>query len=437
MKNVTFVRIQAILCCHVIGEGNNIGFLARQLACRLRWMGRIFDAGRYSLPRVFSVPLGNAIRRQGILNVPEFSSEDRQAVCDMFTRLLEDHASEEQLRELIATEGGFDALLWAKLAELGLTGILVPAEQGGAGGSLVEVEALMEVAGSFLLSGPFIESCVIAPSLLASCNDTSLAAESQKKIASGESVFAVAGCGSSGDWREAPEVNATLKQDGWQLDGEAHFVSYAHVAQECLVYANTPEGVNVFVVAMSDPDVEVVVHKSNDQTQRFSTLILKGAVASILPGVDSRARSSAFNAALVALAGQQVGGSQRMFALTVDYLKTRYQFGQPIGRFQALKHMAADLMVELESATSVARHAAQTLANETEDAETFAYLAGFTCADNYRKITADAIQLHGGIAYTVEHAAHLYWRRAQSGQWAYCASDKLRDLYLTELEKTL
>jgi alkylation response protein AidB-like acyl-CoA dehydrogenase len=139
----------------------------------------------------------------------------------------------------------------------------------------------------------------------------------------------------------------------------------------------------------------------------------------------------------VALAGEQVGGAQRIFSLTMEYLKMRHQFGQPIGKFQALKHMAADLLIELESSTSVARHAARLGADGGQSARLMSYLAAFTCADNYRKIAADAIQLYGGIAYTVEHPAHLYWRRAQSGQWTYCSSDRLRDLYLAEMEKML
>lgn len=368
--------------------------------------------------------------------MPEFSLEDRQAVCDMFARLLEDNANEEILRRLIATESGFEASHWGQMAELGLTGILISTEMGGAGGSLVEVEALMEVAGGFLLSGPFIESCVVAPTLLASCSDDR-AVLYLENIASGKSIVAVAGCGRQGDWRERPEVSAKQIGENWYLEGEAHFVSYAHVATDCLVYANTPGGVCVFLVSMDVAGLALTRHASHDQTQRLATLRLDNVEATLLRGADEQVQSRAFTNALIALAGEQVGGSQRIFELTIEYLKTRHQFGQPIGRFQALKHMAADLMVELESSASVARYAAVAAAKQAEDANALAYLAGFTCADNYRKISADAIQLHGGIAYTVEHPAHLYWRRAQSGQWAFCSPDRLRDLYLTQMEKTL
>lgn len=369
--------------------------------------------------------------------VVEYSREDREAICDSFRRLLSDHADETRLRELVETESGFDSQLWQQMAELGLTGIVIGDQYGGSGAGIEEVEALMEVAGDFLLAGPFVESCVIAPSLLAASTDETFAAPLLKSIASGESIVSVAACGKSGDWTLPPEVRATEQADSWSLTGDAHFVSYAHVADHCIVYANTDEGVSAFLVNMYDAGMTATLHTSNDPTQRLSTLRLEAVETTLLSGVDGEARSAALRSALVALAGEQVGGSQRIFELTMEYLKTRHQFGQPIGRFQALKHMAADLLVELESATSAARHAAGVMASAGDEVESLAYLAGFTCADNYRKITADAIQLHGGIAYTKEHSAHLYWRRAQSGQWLYSSSDRLRDLYLTELEKTL
>lgn len=366
-----------------------------------------------------------------------YSPEDRQSICDMFRRLLEAKADEPRLREIIQTESGFDSALWLEMADLGLTGILVPTECAGSGASLEEVEALMEVAGSFLLTGPFIESCVIAPTLLSACDDRGLAQEWLGGIAAGTAIVSIAGCGDSGDWTAPPDVVATHDHDGWRLEGSAHFVSYAHVAGSCLVYATTEDGPGVFVVATDDAGLSVTLHQSNDRTLRLSTLSFNKAKAERLSGVGSCQWREAINTALVALAGEQVGGSQRIFSLTTEYLKTRHQFGQPIGKFQSLKHIAADLLVELESAVSAAREAARSVAADREDSDLLSYLAAFTCADNYQRIAADAIQLHGGIAYTVEHPAHLYWRRARSGQWLYASSDRLRDLYLSEMEKKL
>ena len=366
-----------------------------------------------------------------------FSIEDRQAICDTFSRLLGDMADNPKLRQVIETESGFDAELWEKMSQLGLTGIMIEPEHHGIGGSLVEVEALMEQVGEYLYCGPFISTCVIAPTILSACHDDKLVSAYLQGITQGTTLFSVAGCGEGGDWSQLPEVKAEENDESWWLTGTAGFVSHAAVATHCLVYANTDSGTGVFLATMDEGGIEVTPHKTNDPTLRLASLSFKQVKAHRLEGVGEAVIASALRNALVALAGEQVGAARRIFDITIDYMKTRHQFGQPIGSFQALKHIAADLLIELESASSAARQAAHSIATDSDDQQPMAYLAGFTCADNFRKISADAIQLHGGIAYTVEHPAHLFWRRAQTGQWLYCSSDSLRDMYLKEMEKTL
>lgn len=366
-----------------------------------------------------------------------FSIEDQQAICDTFSRLLGDMADEKNLRQVIETESGFDAELWQAMSQLGLTGIMIEQENHGVGGSIVEVEALMEQAGKYLYSGPFISTCVIAPTILSACHNDKIASAYLKEITEGTTIFSVAGCGENGDWSQLPDVKAEKSSDSWRLTGRAGFVSHSSIASHCLVYANTDNGRCVFIANMNDNDIEVTPHKTNDQTIRLSSLKFNRVKAHRLEGVGDEVVDRALRNALVALAGEQVGAAQRIFYITIDYLKTRYQFGRAIGSFQALKHIAADLLIELESASSAARHAALSIAQDKDDQQQMAFLAGFTCADNFREISAEAIQLHGGIAYTMEHSAHLYWRRAQTGQWLYCSSDALRDLYLKEVEKTL
>lgn len=366
-----------------------------------------------------------------------FSTEDRQAICDTFSRILQDWADEEKLRRVMETETGVDPELWAKLAELGLTGIMIEPEHDGVGGSMVEVEALMEHAGEYLYSGPFISTCVIAPLLLSASLDREAAAEHLRGITGGSTIFSVAGCGPSGDWSQGPAVNAVESDEGWTLTGKAGFVSHAAIANHCLVFANSGDGAGVFIANMDDRDLGVEHHSTDDRTQRLSSLSFNQVKAHKLQGVGEELIAKALQYALVALAGEQVGAARRIFEISMEYLKTRYQFGQPIGSFQALKHIAADLLIELESASSAARHAALAISSNKDDQQLMAFLAGFTCADNFRKISAEAIQLHGGIAYTTEHPAHLYWRRAQTGQWLYCSSNSLRELYLKEWEKLL
>ncbi len=352
----------------------------------------------------------------------------------MFRRLLADQASEEKLREIIETPSGLDKALWQQMAELGLTGIMIPAELGGIGGSIEEVEALMEVAGASLYNGPFISTSVIAPILLSAATNTEFVSALLEDIASGEKIIAIAGCGRSGDWTKSPEVSAKQNGSEWILSGSACFVQHARNADAFLVATAQEGNVAVFYIPKNAPGLDIVEHDTDDKTLRLSTVDFDKAQGILLEGVGEEQFKSATQSAIVALAGEQAGATRQIFDLTIEYLNTRFQFGQPIGRFQALKHMAADLLIEVESASSSARHAARALASKAPNASMLAYLAKFTCADNFRKVSADAIQLHGGIAYTVEHPAHLYWRRAQTGQWLFGSSDRFRDLYLSEME---
>ena len=367
----------------------------------------------------------------------DFTDDDRQAICDMFDRLLLDQASEEKLRKIIETPAGFDKSLWQQMAELGLTGIMIDTDQGGIGGSIEEVEAIMEVAGAYLYNGPYISTCVLAPSLLNAAENSEFTAQHLENIAAGASIFAVAGCGLSGDWTGSPDVTAAGSEGNWTLSGKSSFVVHARNADHVIVAARDGDGLGVYCLAANSSGVKVQTHETDDQTLRLSTLKFEQAKAVRLEGVGQNAFNKAVRLALAALAGEQSGAARRIFEMTIEYLNTRYQFGQPIGRFQALKHMAAELLIEVESASSAARHASRALASGAPNAAVLTYLAAFTCADNFRKTAADAIQLHGGIAYTMEHPAHLYWRRAQTGQWLFGSSDQFRELYLSQMEAIL
>lgn len=367
----------------------------------------------------------------------DFSPEDRQAICETFERLLTDKFDESILRSTIETHSGFDKGLWNEMADLGLLGILVSEENEGLGGSIEEIEALMEVAGAALYSGPYISCAVIASTLLEAASNAQFTRPLLSAIVSGEAIFAIAGCGASGDWTAKPDVTATQIDGNWTLQGESHFVVHARNADQILVAALIGDGLAVFSLPADTEGLSINPQKTNDQTLRLSSLSFDVAKATRLEGVGNREWNRALKLALAALAGEQAGATRRIFDITIEYLNTRFQFGQPIGRFQALKHMAADLLIEVESSSSVAVHASRALAANAPSGSVLTYLAAFTCADNFRKTAAEAIQLHGGIAYTMEHPAHLYWRRAQTGQWRFGSSDRFRELYLSQMEKTL
>jgi alkylation response protein AidB-like acyl-CoA dehydrogenase len=365
----------------------------------------------------------------------EISSDDRQAMRDSFARLLAERAGENALRESMATPHGFDESLWQSMAEMGLLGLIVDPDYGGIGGDAQILEDLMEEAGAHLLCSPFLSTAVMAASLISASSDEGLKAGLLASICDGSHVFAVAATGEDGLWTPADvAIEARETGDGWILDGTASFILHAEQADHLLVLARDGTASRVFLVDPGADAIEMETLKTNDPTLRLSRIRCAGARGIALAGVGERSIEQALDLARVALAGEQAGGVKAIFDLTVDYLKTRYQFGRQIGSYQSLKHMAADMLIEVESAASAARHAAKLVATGSSEAKAFISLAAFACADAYRDVSAQAIQLHGGIAYTWEHPAHLYWRRARTGLWLFGSSDQHRETYLTCLE---
>jgi len=365
----------------------------------------------------------------------DISSDDRQAMRDSFARLLAEQAGDKALREAMATPHGFDQGLWQAMAEMGLLGLIVDPDYGGIGGDAQILEELMEEAGAVLLCSPFLSTAVMAASLISASLDEGRKAGLLGSICDGSQIFAVAATGDGGLWSDADiAIEAREMGDGWTLDGTASFVLHAERADQLLVLARAGTALRVFLVDPGADTVDIQKLQTNDPTLRLSRIIFSTAQAQLLTGVDESAIETALDLARVALAGEQAGGVKAIFDLTVDYLKTRYQFGRQIGSYQSLKHIAADMLIDVESAASAARHAAKMVATGSPGAKEFVSLAAFACADAYRDVSAQAIQLHGGIAYTWEHPAHLYWRRARTGLWLFGSSDQHRETYLTCLE---
>jgi alkylation response protein AidB-like acyl-CoA dehydrogenase len=366
--------------------------------------------------------------------VTTISVEERAAIRDAFGRLLSERSSEDDIRRTMASESGHDPGLWKAIGEMGVTSLLVPVELGGIGAGSVEVEAIMEEAGAALLAGPLMSSAILATGLLCQSSDAEAKTRLLPAIATGKLIATVAFTGDAGSWdKGGVAVTATPHGNGWRLSGVASFVISANVAGVLLVFANTEAGLACFEVAREA--VMVTQLKGWDPSLRMSRITLDDAVATPIAGVDEAVFEGTLDLARVALAGEQAGAARRIFDITVDYLKTRVQFGRPIGGFQALKHMAADLLIEVESATSAARAAAQALDSDAPDKDVLINLAAFSCADAFSQVAASAIQMHGGIAFTWEHPAHLYLRRARADAQLFGQSDVYRERFVTAMEK--
>jgi alkylation response protein AidB-like acyl-CoA dehydrogenase len=360
------------------------------------------------------------------------SSEERGALRDSVRRLLGDRSTEADVRRVMETERGYDAALWKQLAEMGVAGLVIDEAHGGAGAGPLELEAVMEEAGAALLCAPLVASSVLAAELLRAAGDEEANARLLPGVAAGTTIATVALTGDSGTWTEAGVSVAVV--DG-RLSGHASYVLHGQNADVLLVLANASDGLAVFEVDPKSAGVTVTALPTFDHTLRLARIAFDGAAGrqlSVKGSVWDAARQ-ALDLALVGLAGEQAGGARRCLDFTVDYAKARIQFGRAIGSFQAIKHMAADLLLETESAISAARNAAQKLADGAPDAAEAIALAAFACADAFTTTTATSVQMHGGIAFTWAHPAHLYLRRARADAQLFGTPAVHRERYLETL----
>jgi alkylation response protein AidB-like acyl-CoA dehydrogenase len=362
------------------------------------------------------------------------SPEERAALRDSVSRLLADHSAEADVRRTMETDAGYDADLWRKLSDMGVVGLVVEEAYGGAEAGPLELELVMEEVGAALLCSPLLSSAVLAAELLRALGDDEAKARLLPGIAAGTTIAAVAMTGTRGEWTEdSIEVHAVESDGAWRLDGSADYVVHGQNADVLLVLAHFADEVAVFEVEPAR--VQIRSLPTFDHTLRLARIEFTGAPARRLnaAGPVWDAVQQTLNLALVALAGEQAGGARRCLEFTVDYAKSRIQFGRAIGSFQAVKHMAADLLLESESAISAARNAAARLAEGADDADAAISLAAFACADAFTQVAATSIQMHGGIAFTWAHPAHLYLRRARADAQLFGPPSEYRERYLEAL----
>ncbi|HEX3822887.1 MAG TPA: acyl-CoA dehydrogenase family protein [Mycobacteriales bacterium] len=307
-----------------------------------------------------------------------------------------DRCAPSRLREVIDSADGYDADLWRLVAgELGLVGVAVSEANGGTGGSFVDAAVVIEESARVLMPVPLLAGVVAAAAI--DRGEAQAAAGLLASVASGERTAALV---------VAPDV----VESGGSLGGVALHVIDGHRADGYVVA--TPDG--LWVIDRDATGVEVVGAASLDSTRSLATATFDCAAAERLG--DAAASTAAVDLLRVGLAIEAVGIARQCLASTVAYLKARVQFGKPIGSFQALQHRAADLAVDLEAAASTAYFAAWAAADAPDELTVVAPLAKAVCADAAYRIAAETIQLHGGIGFTWEHDAHLYFKRATANR---------------------
>jgi len=359
----------------------------------------------------------------------EFSDEHgelRRTVQDFF----EKDSDEKRVRELMASEPGYDPKSWTRMAEeLGIVGLIVSEKHGGAGLGMVELAIVAEEMGRVLLCAPYLSSAVLASSALELAADAAVQDEILPKLAAGEAIGTLAFSEAASPWNlSAIEMRAKPAGGAFQLSGEKTYVLDGQIASEILVAARADDGLALFRVASDAPGLAREALPPFDQTRKISRLRFENTPASRISSGDVTEKlERALERAVVALAAEQVGGAQRVLEMAVDFAKTRFQFGRPIGSFQVIKHQCADMLVEVELARSAVYNAAFASDEDPESASIAARMAKSYCSDAYLHVANRNIQIHGGMGFTWEHGAHLYFKRAKASELLFGSASLHRE----------
>jgi alkylation response protein AidB-like acyl-CoA dehydrogenase len=338
---------------------------------------------------------------------------ERRALRDAVRALLSRHSA---VRAAMESPDGYDRELWARLCtDIGVAALAIPERYGGLGASLLETHVVLDELGRTLTPSPMLGSAVLAAQALLRSGDDAACARLLPAIATGDVIAAVAWTDAAGRWdpNEAPFA----ADEAAQLTGTAHYVLDGGLAGTLLVAARGSTGIGLYEVDARSPGVTRSTVTTVDPTRRLAVVELAGVPGRLLGAGNPL--GALRDVACVALSAEQVGAADRALELTVEYVRTRVQFGQPIGAFQAIQHRLADLHVLTESARSISSAAAAAISTGDPDGTRLAAVAKVTCSEAFERVAAEMIQLHGGIGITWEHDAHLYFKRAHGAAYLF------------------
>jgi alkylation response protein AidB-like acyl-CoA dehydrogenase len=358
-------------------------------------------------------------------------SPEQEELRRSVRRFFEQKSTSADVRRLMETDEGYDPAVWSQMAEqLGLQGLALPEEHGGSGFSFVEQALVLEEMGRALLCAPYFSSVVLAGTALVESGDDGAQKELLPGIADGSTIATLALAEDAGAWA-TDELTTTARRttDGYLLNGAKSFVLDGHIAGALLVVAQADAGPSLFVVDGAATGLSRKLLETVDMTRKLARIDLTDTPARLIgsEGDATAVVERTLQRAAVALAAEQVGAAQRCLDMSVDYAKLRVQFGRPIGSFQAIKHKCADMLLEVESARSAVHYAAWQIAEATSEAPLTSSLAKAYCSDAFTNAATDTIQIHGGIGFTWEHDAHLFYRRAKSSELLLGTPQQHRD----------
>jgi pimeloyl-CoA dehydrogenase small subunit len=350
-------------------------------------------------------------------------TEEQRLLRDSVERLLADHYGFDKRRSYLAQPEGWSRGLWAQYAELGLLGLPFPEDYGGFGGGPIDVMLVMEAFGRVLALEPYLATVVLGGTAMRLAGGEEQKASMLPQIAEGELILAFAH-GERQSRYDLTDVLTTAKPkgSGWVLDGAKSVVLHGDSAQRLILSARNsgerddPDGITLFLVDAASNGVARRAYPMRDGTRAAEISLsgvevgeedVLGEVGAGFPVIER-----VVEAGIAATAAEAVGAMETMQAMTLEYLKTRQQFGRPIGQNQALRHRATEMLMELERGRSMAMLAAM-MVEEPDPAERAHNIAmakvGVGQASKF--VSQNAIQLHGGIGMTEEYAVGHYFRR--------------------------
>jgi len=369
------------------------------------------------------------------LSLADFNlGPEQQEFRDTLRRYFEANAPIAETRRVMASGDGLSPELWKKAGtELGLVGLAIPEAQGGQGFGLKELAIALAEVGRALAPIPLFSSAALAGRVVARVLEASGARSEEWLAALATGQIATLAWLEDATPRDLAHIRLEAKSSGGvhRLSGEKRLVLEGNLADRIFVVARVAgngagPGLGLFAVDAGSPGLSIEKQEAFDLTRSLATVRFANVAARPVgqPGEDGPAIRRGLEEATVLLCAEMVGGMQRVLEAAVDYANARHQFSRPIGSFQAIKHKCANMLIDFEASRTAVEAAIE--AHEVDDPERslLASVAKAQCGPAYVRMTIENMQIQGGVGYTWEYDAHLYYRRAQSAELLHgCASE--------------
>lgn len=347
------------------------------------------------------------------------------------------------VRELEEDEKGYSPELWRKMAELGWMGLVIPEEYDGMGMTFLDLAVLLEEMGRNILPGPFFSTVVLGTLPILEAGSEEQKKELLPKIAAGEAIITMALTEPSASYEaDCVELKAEAQGDNFVLNGTKLFVEFASASDYMVVVARTKsggdpqDGITLFLVDSKSPGIKIEPFTTIGTDKQCEVVFENVSVpkSSIIGELDKGwpVVARVLEQATMAKCAEMIGGAQAVLDMSVAYAKERVQYGRPIGSFQAIQHMLADMYVRVDMSKNIVYEAAWMVSAGLPATEKVATAKAW-CNEAYKKVTEDGVQVHGAIGTTRDHDMGLYFRRARAADPAFGDTESHREVVARQL----